>query len=231
MSVISDSEFGDIIVRRHHNARRISIKFDTKRRLVATAPRWTPLYIIKKTIDKSRPGIRQIAQSAQVSGQTYSDGMLIGKSHQLALVPHAGELTKSRRQNLLTISYPESKDPASNEVQQFVREQVAKLLRNQSEHYLPRRLEHLASKYGYSYNKVRFSHAGSRWGSCSTAGTISLNIALMTLPHELIDYVLAHELCHTEQMNHSDQFWQLVAEIDPDYQQHRKQLKNHHPTI
>jgi predicted metal-dependent hydrolase len=108
---------------------------------------------------------------------------------------------------------------------------VIDALRMEAMSFLPKRLSFLAEKFGYSYEKVRFSHSSGRWGSCSTSGTISLNIAMMKLPFELIDYILLHELSHTTQMNHSEKFWKQVEASDPLYKQHRAALKKESPSI
>ncbi|MDR2336699.1 MAG: M48 family metallopeptidase [Candidatus Nomurabacteria bacterium] len=105
------------------------------------------------------------------------------------------------------------------------------LLRGKAKRFLPVRLRELAKLGGFTYEKVRFSHSSSRWGSCSNNGTISLNIALMKLPPALIDYVLIHELAHTRQMNHSADFWQEVEKYDRNYKKHRKMLKLHSPNV
>ncbi len=65
----------------------------------------------------------------------------------------------------------------------------------------------------------------SRWGSCSSRGTISLNCKLLFLPQPLVRYVLLHELCHTRQRNHSGAFWVLMAEKEPDYRRLRAELR------
>ena len=95
--------------------------------------------------------------------------------------------------------------------------------------YLPYRLEYYAKLYGYHYERCRLSHAATRWGSCSSSGTISLNIGLMQVPEILRDYVIIHELAHLNHMDHSAAFWAEVAEHDPRYKEHRHKLKNFSP--
>lgn len=158
--------------------------------------------------------------------------MQIGKSHTL-LVRHRDipkpQIVKHGLQIIATL--PEKNSLSQPAVAQAIREVVIEALRIEAKSYLPKRLLFLADKHEYTYKKVRFSHAGSRWGSCSSNGTISLNIALMKLPFELIDYVLIHELSHTVEMNHSDAFWRHVATADPLYKQHRRLLKQESPSI
>ena len=97
--------------------------------------------------------------------------------------------------------------------------------------YLPRRLQYLADLGDFHYTKVRYGNAKGRWGSCSSQGVISLNVALMRLPKELIDYVLIHELSHTKHLNHSEAFWSLVETYYPDYKTARKELKSYSPYL
>ena len=92
---------------------------------------------------------------------------------------------------------------------------------------LPARLETLAAKHNLHPKKVRISSARTRWGSCSTSGTISLTWRLVMAPPEVIDYVIVHELAHIKVKNHSKDFWNLVADLMPDYKKHLGWLKKH----
>ncbi len=73
------------------------------------------------------------------------------------------------------------------------------------------RLYHLAKEHGFTCNNVSIREQKTRWGSCSHKNNISLNLKLVLLPKELIDYVMLHELVHTKIHNHSKKFW---AELD-----------------
>jgi hypothetical protein len=79
------------------------------------------------------------------------------------------------------------------------------------------RLMQLANELNYSVVRVSIRSQRTRWGSCSTRGTISLNCSLLFLTWEVVRYLFVHELAHTKHMNHSTNFWRLVERIEPDY--------------
>ena len=87
------------------------------------------------------------------------------------------------------------------------------------------RLDHFAPQLGVSYSSFTLSSAGSRWGSCTVGGSIRLNWRLIHYPLSLIDYVVAHELAHLREMNHSPAFWATVGEVYPDYDGARLALR------
>ncbi len=107
-----------------------------------------------------------------------------------------------------------------------IKEEFRKYLRNKAKTYLPKRLEEIAQQFGYKYNKVALKFMKSRWGSCSYKNNINLNISLVTLENELIDYVLLHELVHTVEKNHGEAFWARVLIHMPDARIRRRALKS-----
>lgn len=121
--------------------------------------------------------------------------------------------------------------PIKNPNEQRARDYQKKALMKKAREYLPYRLEYYAKLYGYSYNKCRLSHANTRWGSCSSNKTISLNIGLMKLPEALRDYVILHELAHLNHMDHSKAFWAEVGLHDKNYKNHEKKLKMFNPGV
>lgn len=90
-----------------------------------------------------------------------------------------------------------------------------------------KRLVALNQAYGFQYRYVSIRSQKTRWGSCSTRGTLSFNYRLIYLPPPLVDYVIAHELCHLQQMNHSVAFWTLVSRAAPDWKQLRCELRRY----
>lgn len=83
----------------------------------------------------------------------------------------------------------------------------------------------LSKAKGGKVGRVTVRRNSSRWGSCSTSGTLSFNFSLCRVRKDLIDYVIVHEICHFAQMNHSAAFWAEVAALYPAYKTARKELK------
>lgn len=230
MPIIHDEEFGKITIRRSARASQVRLRVAPDGTLRASLPLYAPTFLVKKLIKNSRTELRALLSESSPK-TIYKNGMQIGKSHSLLVRETTGQLKITRSGQHITVWLPSHKTLDDTDVVRELRDMVITALRTEAKSYLPKRLAFLAEKLGLSYEKVRFSHASGRWGSCSSNGTISLNIALMKLPFELIDYVLVHELAHTKQMNHSESFWQVVAIGDPDYRTHRRALKHETPTI
>ena len=121
--------------------------------------------------------------------------------------------------------------PLADPALQRTRDYQKKVLMKKAKEYLPYRLEYYAKLYGYEYDKCRLTHANTRWGSCSSNRTISLNIGLMKLPEQLRDYVILHELAHLNHMDHSKDFWAEVGTHDKNYKVHNKKLRMFSPGV
>lgn len=229
MPIIHDAELGKITIRRTSQSRHVTMRVAPDGSLRVAAPLYMPLLLIKRSIASSRRDLKRLLDQQRPVLQ-YADGDQIGKSH--TIIVRDGTTTAVTRDKLrLIVSLSGGDTIQSPEVQSLLRPEVINALKREAKGYLPKRLSYLADQHGFHYERVRFSHASGRWGSCSSNGTISLNIALMKLPFEIIDYVLIHELAHTRQMNHSDAFWRIVGEYDPHYKSHRARLKREVPTI
>lgn len=228
---IVDKEFGEIKIRKNKLARSVKLSVGVDGNLRASIPYYSPEFAVRRLVNGSRDEIRKMLATHNAKN-SYQDGDLIGKTHTLFLRKFLGEEIKiSNEGNQILVQIPQELAFENPLVQSEIRKTVSKILRKQAKAYLPRRIDFLAEKYGFSFEKLRFSHTGTRWGSCSSSGTISLNIALMNLPHHLIDYVIIHELCHTRQMNHSSKFWQEVEKYCPDYKKYVQEIKQFSPSI
>lgn len=228
MPSFQDQVLGKVIVSRGRSAKYVRLGVTTAGDIKVSAPLFTPMYFIKNFVKKSRSEVSHMI--AQYRTQ-YIQNETIGKSHSLNITPTTENTKITYKKPHILVSLNTSDDISDESIQSEIRAMVIKALRIEAKAYLPRRVQHIASTYGFVYKNLRFSHAKGRWGSCNNDGTISLNIALMKLPFELIDYVIVHELAHTKYLNHSSEFWDQVEGCDPDYKTHRKILKNHSPHI
>lgn len=88
-----------------------------------------------------------------------------------------------------------------------------------------RKIEKYNAFYNFKFNRIAIKDHVSRWGSCSKKGNLNFNYRLALIADELVDYVVVHELCHLGEFNHSQKFWDLVAQTIPNHIHLRKHLK------
>lgn len=113
----------------------------------------------------------------------------------------------------LLLTLPPDWTPESEPAQALIRRGIIEVYRREAKTLLPERVAALARQHGFAYSGLSFRNAVSRWGSCSGRNSLSLSIHLMSLPDELIDYVILHELCHTRHKNHGPKFHALLHEV------------------
>lgn len=113
---------------------------------------------------------------------------------------------------------PRRRAPAGEEIE---------ILRAKAKAELPARLRELADRHGFSFNRVFIKNNVSNWGSCSSKGNINLNLRLVTLPEDLSDYVMLHELCHLKYLNHSPEFHALLESVCPGHRALQRRLKEY----
>ncbi len=180
-------------------------------------------------IAKNQIRVRAAAPPPQ---KQYADGetfLYLGKSYPLRIAPSTTlplrglrKASPSQRPALkfdgYTFRLTKSARPEAE--QAFIRWYKAQALE-----VLSGRVQALAGKYGFTYQKIRISSARTRWGSCSSRGTLSFTYRLVMAPPEVIDYVVIHELVHTQVKNHSKMFWGRVGKILPEYKMHIRWLR------
>lgn len=114
-------------------------------------------------------------------------------------------------------------------VPRLVKQKLERWLRTEAQSYLNLRLAELSQETGLCPTAMKVRQYKARWGSCDNKGRLSFNYLLMMTPPWVIDYVIVHELCHLKHLNHSQQFWQLVAQHYPLFNKAKRWLaENQH---
>ena len=121
--------------------------------------------------------------------------------------------------------------PARQSAGGVLTENELKELNKKAKAYIPARAAFYAQKYGVKYGQISIRAQRTRWGSCSSKGNLNFNCLLMLTDADIIDSVVAHEICHLRHMNHSKAFYDDLLKLYPDYNRCRKWLKENGPAI
>ncbi len=221
-------EHTEVTVYKRRRSRSLKLSVAADGSIRVSIPSWAP-YQAGVSFARSRQA--WIASQRRPTSHL-EDGMAVGKAHHLRFSPGAYARPSSRLEaEAVTIKHPlgtPSHDPA---VQAVAAAAFERALRLQAERLLPQRLASLAAQHGFRYRSLAVKKLRSRWGSCDQHGNIVLNLYLMQLPWECIDYVLLHELTHTRVLRHGAPFWAELEKVLPRAKALRRTMRTWQPIL
>lgn len=221
---------GSIKLVKRRGSRNLRVSIDASGNVKVSSPYWVPAKTTLTFIDTRKKWI--IKQQALHSKPILEQGSRIGKSNRLEIVDNGQPSSPIKVKFLPTLIQIISGLPTNDvRLQSKATAACEKALREEAKVLLPQRLDQLASKHNFNYAKLSIKKLSGRWGSCSSAGNITLNLFLIQLPWELIDYVLLHELTHTRNPHHSKNFWRELCTALPTARDLQKDLRIHKPRV
>ena len=162
---------------------------------------------------------KKVLPRRYVSGE---DNRFLGRQYRLKVMQDEVERAQIAGGDLVVYA----RDPEDRE---RVRRLLDKWYRREAERVFAERLAACyprAQALGIPLPPLKIRDMKTRWGSCSSKGNVTLNLKLIQLPTDLIDYVILHELCHLKELNHSRRFYALMDRVLPDWQERRKALNS-----
>lgn len=212
-------------LKRSSRRRSIGLRIDDRGLIVSVPRRVSEKWLHSVLQDKAHWVVEKLGswQARKPAEMRWADG---------AAVPWLGETLTLRVVHGLFITPPVRHCGelrvfvGNNDGAAQIEQAVAHWYRQEAERLFAERVAHFAALLNVAPRAVRLSAAKTQWGCCTAHGTVRLNRQLVKLPLHLVDYVVAHELAHLREMNHSAKFWGVVGSVCPDYARLRRELKS-----
>lgn len=210
---MTDPELGRLIISPNKRAKRLVFRAKPDG-IYITAPLGYTAREIRLAVEKLRDRL-SAQQRATPQRATIDVGYTL-KAHSFELTLVAGDGSDfflRQRENRIEITVPQAVDLQEEACQEWLRKVLLGQVRYQAQKELIPRLDLLADQHGFQYQSAKISSSRTRWGSCSASKKINLSLYLVLLPEPLMDYVILHELCHTQELNHGPAFWELMNRV------------------
>jgi len=208
-------------IRRSQRARRVRVTVDADGSVTVTLPRRAPERAAKEAVQELAPWIarrrRVLARVAAEVARPAGTVPYLGAT--LTLRPQPGRERVHRRGDVLLV--PEG-DPSAA---------LERFYRRSARAEIAARLDAATARAGTSYSGLTIRGQRTRWASCSSEGAMSFNWRLLLAPEAILDYVVGHEVCHLEVMDHSPRFWELLESRAPGWRAHAAWLRRYGSTL
>jgi predicted metal-dependent hydrolase len=208
-------------LRRSPRARRVRVSVESDGAVQVTLPKRAPLRAADEAVRELAPWIerrrRALARAAAEVART--PGTVPYLDTELTLVAQAGRTRVHRRGDMLLV-------PETGRT-----EALERWYRRAARAEIGPRLDAAVARAGTSYSALTIRGQRTRWASCSSSGGMSFNWRLLLAPEAVLDYVIEHEVCHLEVMDHSPRFWRLLESRVPDWRDHARWLRRYGSTL
>ena len=208
-------------LRRSPRARRVRVSVESDGAVLVTVPRRAPARAADEAVRELAPWIerrrRALARAAAEIARTPGTVAYLGR--ELVLVPQPGRSRVHRRGDALLVPDGPRTEAVERWYRRAARAEIAP------------RLDAAVARAGTSYNGLTIRAQRTRWASCSSTGAMSFNWRLLLAPEAVLGYVIEHEVCHLEVMDHSPRFWRLLESRVPDWRGHAAWLRRYGSTL
>jgi len=208
-------------IRRSERARRVRVTIDPARGVEVVLPRRAAEREAAAAVRELRPWIeRRFAELERTRQAVAARGATVpylGRS--LTLVPEPNRTRVHRRADDLLVPNNDHRPALERWYRRAARTEITP------------RLDQATTQAGTKYTALTIRGQKTRWASCSRSGAMSFNWRLLLAPEPILDYVVWHEVCHLEIMDHSPNFWGLLNSRCPDYRDHQRWLRRNGTTL
>jgi predicted metal-dependent hydrolase len=208
-------------IRRSARARRVRVNVHAGSGVEVVLPPRAPERAAAAAVSELRPWIeRRLAEVRDALAQVAERGATVPYlGGRLELVPQPGRQRVHRRGGQLLVP-PGDPRPA-----------LELFYRRAARQEIGARLDRATAIAGAPYSGLSIRSQRTRWASCSAGGRMSFNWRLLMAPESVLEYVVWHEVCHLEILDHSPRFWALVAHRWPGWREDREWLRRHGATL
>jgi predicted metal-dependent hydrolase len=212
----------DYTVRRSERARRVRVTVDAARGVEVVLPRRAPEREAAAAVRELTPWIGRRLAELQRARETVAErgGAVPYLGRLLTVRPEPGRTRVHRRGDELLAPAGAGRGAA-----------LERWYRRAARDEIEPRLARACDEAGTAYTRLSIRGQRTRWASCSRSGAMSFNWRLLLAPEPVLDYVVWHEVCHLEVMDHSPRFWALLDRHCPDYREHVRWLRRHGQTL
>jgi predicted metal-dependent hydrolase len=209
------------VVRRSARARRVQVTVHPDRQIEVVLPQRAPQKAAAAAVEELQPWIEKRLRSLDRAHDELErpPGTVPFLDEHLTLVAQPGRTRVHRKGDLLLV--PDGDPTAALE----------RWYRGQARKVIAAKLHAATARAGATYTGLTIRGQRTRWASCSSTGAMSFNWRLLLAPEPVLDYVVEHEVCHLEHLDHSPRFWALMARRVPDHKDHARWLRRYGATL